>query len=135
VLPTASYALNQLYLLSELASGFTCTWEGQTLALGGWFRQENHTCLSLFIYIYIYICVYNLGYLPYLYLYVFFNADTVYPITYGLFKYYSYLLYSILSTVYPTYVRFLLILFYVFQLQGHDLWLLTFFRFAAHFKK
>ena len=65
----------------------------------------------------------------------FFNADTVYPITYGLFKYYSYLLYSILSTVYPTYVRFLLILFYVFQLQGHDLWLLTFFRFAAHFKK
>ena len=55
VLPTASYALNQLYLLSELASGFTCTWESQTLALGGWFRPENHTCLSLSIYIF--ICV------------------------------------------------------------------------------
>ena len=48
VLPTASYALNQLYLLSELASGFTCS---QTLAFGGWFRPENHTCLSLYIYI------------------------------------------------------------------------------------
>ena len=55
VLPTASYALNQLYLLSELASGFTCTWESQTLALGCWFRPENHTCLSLSLYIY--MCV------------------------------------------------------------------------------
>ena len=59
VLPTASYALNQLYLLSELASGFTCTWESQTLALGGWFRPENHTCLSLSLYIYMCARIYT----------------------------------------------------------------------------
>ena len=60
MLPTASYTLNQLYLLSELASGFTCTWESQTLALAVDLDQKTirvSLSLSVYIYnIYIYMC-------------------------------------------------------------------------------